>query len=475
MYPMPSLFIAGEWMNAAARITEPVINPATEEVLGQLPHATIDDLDRALAAAQAAFKIWRRVAPYDRAKVLRKAADLLRERAEAIAVSITLEQGKPLAESRGEVAVSADTLDWFADEGRRAYGRLIPARSASTEMRVLREPVGPVAAFCAWNAPMANPVRKLAPALAAGCSVILKASEETPAGAMALAKALDDAGLPKGALNLVFGVPDEISKYLIASDVIRKVTFTGSVPVGKLLATRAAAAMKQMTMELGGHSPVFVFEGADIEKAAQAAVVIKFRNAGQICFSPSRFYVQDRIYEKYFSAFAARAKSIAVGDGMRDGTQMGPLANARRVKAMAAFVDDAKAHGATVVAGGERAGNRGYFWAPTLIADAPDDSQIATQEPFGPIATIGRFGDLDDAIRIANRLPYGLAAYAFTPSIAIINDFIANVDSGTVGINSFQVVLPETPFGGVKDSGIGREGGAEGIEPYLVSKFAVVN
>ncbi|HWF94651.1 MAG TPA: NAD-dependent succinate-semialdehyde dehydrogenase [Xanthobacteraceae bacterium] len=465
------LFIDGAWSGGSGGASLPVLNPATGETIGSVARAAPADLDRALAAADRSFKAWRKVSAYDRGKILRRAGDLLRARAEAIAPVMTREHGKPQAEAKGEVVSGADILDWFAEEARRTYGRVIPARSDTVQQIVTREPVGPVAAFTPWNFPINQAARKVAAALAAGCSVILKGPEETPASCAALVQALADAGLPAGVLNLVYGVPAEISEYLIPHPTIRKVSFTGSVPVGKHLAALAGAHMKRVTMELGGHSPAIVFADADVDAAAKILSANKFRNAGQICVAPTRFIVHDELYEPFVDRFVAAAKAVKVGDGMTAGVAMGPLATARRVEAMEGFIADAVSKGAIVRTGGRRIGNTGYFFEPTVLTDVPPDARVMNEEPFGPIAIMLPFGSFDEAITEANRLPYGLAAYAYTRSIKTAAAVAAAFESGTVSINHHGLAPIETPLGGVKDSGYGSEGGSEAIEAYLVTKF----
>jgi succinate-semialdehyde dehydrogenase/glutarate-semialdehyde dehydrogenase len=471
MYTDLALYIDGQWLNGKGRKGEDVINPATGKVLGPLPHASKADLDAALAAAEKGFKVWRDTSAYDRSKILRKAADLLRERHDHVAKVQTQEQGKAYVESRAEVMTSADIIDWYAEEGRRTYGRVVPGRQKGVRQLVLQEPVGIVAAFTPWNFPTLTPVRKIAASLAAGCSIIIKASEETPGGAVELVKCFADAGVPAGVLNLVFGVPAQVSEHLIPQKAVKKVSFTGSIPVGKHLAQLAAKGMKKATMELGGHSPVVVFEDADPEKAADTIAAFKFRNAGQVCISPTRFYVHEKNYNKFLARFTEYAKGLKLGDGLEKGTTLGPLANARRLDAMDSFVKDAKDRGGKVVTGGERHGNQGYFYEPTVITEVPDDSKIMTQEPFGPVAPIVTFKTFDEVVERANSLEFGLAAYAFTSSektAAAIGDAI---QSGMVGVNSIAVSTPETPFGGVKESGYGSEGGIEGLQAYTNTKF----
>ena len=471
MYANLELFIDGQWLNGDGRAGEDVINPATEKPLARLPHASTADLDHALEAAKKGFAIWRAVSAYERAKVIRKAADLMRERHDAIAKILVQEEGKAYPEARAEVRTSADIIEWYAEEGRRAYGRVVPGAFKGIRQIVVQEPVGIVAAFTPWNFPALTPARKIGGALAAGCSLILKASEETPGACVEMVRCFADAGLPPGVLNLVFGVPANISEHLIAKDDVRKISFTGSIPVGKHLAALAAKGMKRATMELGGHSPVVVFADADPEKSADTIAAYKYRNAGQVCISPTRFYVQEPVYGRFLARFTEYAKSLKLGDGLEKGVGMGPLANARRIDAMDSFVNDAKARGGKIATGGQRRGNQGYFYEPTVITDVPDDSKIMTQEPFGPLAPVVTFKTFDEVVERANSLPYGLAAYAFTGSAQTANMIGDALQSGMVGVNSINVSTPETPFGGVKESGYGSEGGLEGLQAYLNTKF----
>ena len=471
MYTDLGLYIGGSWRNGDGRKGEDVINPATEKPLARLPHASTSDLNEALEAAQKGFEIWRATSAYERAKVLRKAANLVRERADAIARIMTQEQGKVLAEARTEVLVTADIIEWYAEEGRRAYGRIVPGRVKGTRQMVLAEPVGICVAFTPWNFPTLTPARKIGGSLAAGCSLILKASEETPGSCVELVRCFVDAGLPAGVLNLVFGVPANVSEHLIASALVRKVSFTGSVPVGKHLAGLAAKGMKRATMELGGHSPVVVFGDADPEKTADTIAAFKYRNAGQVCISPTRFYVQEPVYNRFLKRFTEFANAIKLGDGLEQGVTMGPMANARRLDAMEAMVNDSKSRGGKIVAGGKRRGNQGYFFEPTVVTDIADDSKLMTEEPFGPIAPVVTFKTFDEVVARANSLPYGLAAYAFTSSAQTATAIGDALESGMVGVNSVAISTPETPFGGVKDSGYGHEGGIEGLEAYLSRKF----
>ena len=471
MYTQLQLYIDGAWSNGEGRKGEDVLNPATAKPLAHLPHASTADLDRALEAAQKGFAAWRTTSAYDRARIMRKAADLMRERHEAIAKIMVQEQGKTYVEARAEVMTSADIIDWYAEEGRRAYGRIVPGRIKGTRQLVIQEPVGIVAAFTPWNFPVLTPARKIGGSLAAGCALILKASEETPGSCVEMVRCFAEAGLPAGVLNLVFGVPAQVSEHLLAKDAVRKISFTGSIPVGKRLAQLAAKGMKRTTMELGGHSPVVVFADADAEKAADTIAAFKYRNAGQVCISPTRFYVQEPVYKKFLSRFTEYAKAIRLGDGLQKDTTMGPMANARRLDAMDSFVADAKSRGGNIQTGGNRHGNQGFFFEPTVVTDVPDDAKVMTEEPFGPIAPIVTFKSFDEVVERANSLPYGLAAYAFTSSNSTAAAIGDAMQSGMVGVNSIAISTPETPFGGVKESGHGSEGGTEGLGAYFNTKF----
>src|SRR5208282_3593547 len=448
MYASLELFIDGQWLNGDGRAGEDVINPATERPLARLPHASTADLDHALEAAKKGFAVWRATSPYERAKIMRKAADLMRERHDAISKTLVQEQGKAYPEARAEVRTSADIIEWYAEEGRRAYGRIVPGPGKGLRQIVVQEPVGIVAAFTPWNFPTLTPARKIGGALAAGCSLILKASEETPGACVEMVRCFADAGLPAGVLNLVFGVPANISEHLIVKPDVRKISFTGSIPVGKHLAGLAAKGMKRATMELGGHSPVVVFADADPEKSADTIAAYKYRNAGQVCISPTRFYVQEPVYNRFLARFTEYAKSLKLGDGLEKGVTMGPLANARRIDAMDKFVKDAKDRGGKIVTGGTRRGNQGYFYEPVVT-----------------------FKTFDEVVERANSLPFGLAAYAFTGSAQTANLIGDALQSGMVGVNSISISTPETPFGGVKESGYGSEGGIEGLQAYLNTKF----
>ncbi|WP_353191729.1 NAD-dependent succinate-semialdehyde dehydrogenase [Pandoraea pnomenusa] len=465
------LFINGQWKAGVEGLTLPIENPATGETIGTVARATQPDLDAALAAAEVGFAKWREIAPFERAKLMRKAAGLLRERVGDIARQMTMEQGKPIGEAKGELLSAADIIEFFAEEGKRAYGRLVPARVPNVYQMVIQSPVGPVAAFTPWNFPVNQVVRKVSAALAAGCSVIVKAPEETPASPAGLIRAFADAGLPDGVLQLVYGVPAEISSYLVPHPTIRKVSFTGSTPVGKQLAAMAGLHMKRATMELGGHAPVLIFNDADIAAAVRNLAAGKFRNAGQVCIAPTRFLVQRGVYDQFVDAFVKAAQAVRVGNGLDPETTMGPLVNRKRFDAISAIVDDAVANGAQLKTGGKRAAEGGHFYAPTVLCNVPMSAKIMHEEPFGPVAIINPFDTEDEAIAEANRLPYGLAAYAYTTSQGTAHRLAARVESGMLTINHSGLALPEVPFGGVKDSGYGSEGGPEALEAYLQPKF----
>ena len=471
MYSDTQLLIDGEWAPAASGKTLPVLNPATGEQIGTVAHAERPELDRALASAAKGFEVWRRTSSVERSKIMRKAADILRERVDHIATLMVMEQGKPFIEAKGETSLAPENIEWMAEEGRRSYGRVIPARQAGVYQLSLREPVGVVAAFTPWNFPINQAVKKIAAALAAGCAIIVKGPEETPASVAELMRAFVDAGAPPGVVNLVYGVPSEISSYLIPHPTVRKISFTGSTVVGKHLAAMAGEHMKRATMELGGHAPVLIFDDANLEVATKVLSANKFRNAGQVCIAPTRFLIQEKVYDDFVSRFTKAAEGIKVGDGLEKGTTMGPLANDRRVQAMESFIADAVQHGGEVRTGGARIGNVGNFFQPTVMTGVPTDARVMNEEPFGPLALMTPFRDMDEAIAEANRLPYGLAAYAYTSSAKTAAKVAADVESGMMSINHHGLALPETPFGGVKDSGYGSEGGVEGLEAYLATKF----
>lgn len=468
-YERAQLYIDGRWTDGSGSRREEIFNPATTESLGTVPLAEATDLDRALDAAERGFRHWRDLPVDERTNILHRAADLIRQRAGAIGTTMTLEQGKPIPEARGEVVRVAKLLDWDAEEARRNYGRIIPM-DPDTELTVTHEPIGPVAAFTPWNFPAGSPMRKIAAALSAGCSIVIKASEETPGTACGLVRCFEEAGVPAGVLNLVFGVPAEVSERLIDSPVTRLVAFTGSISVGKRLAGLAARQMKPALMELGGHAPVVVCEDANPAQAAARTAGSKFVNAGQVCTSPSRMLVHEGLHDRFVDALVEAAQSVKVGDGLDDGVRMGPLANERRLAAVAELVRDAVSRGASVACGGERLDREGWFYAPTVLTNVPLDARVMNEEPFGPIAPVVSFTELSDALALANCLPYGLAAYGFTESAATAAELKRGLEAGILSINHCGGSVPEAPSGGVKESGYGKEGGSEGLEAYLVTK-----
>jgi len=470
-YPDLRLWIGGRWIEAGGRTSEPVINPATGATLGLLPHADADDVDAAVAAAADGFRLWRRTSVVERSALLRRTAELMRADAGSLAALIALELGKPVVEAAREVETAAGMFDWAAEECRRSYGRIIPPRTPGHRLMALREPVGPVAAFSGWNAPAITPARKIAGALGAGCSIVMKPSEGTPAAALFIAHALAEAGLPAGVANMLFGNPGAVAERLLGADAIRMVSFTGSIPVGKHLAALATRTMKRGVFELGGHAPVLVFPDVDVEGAAQSAAAAKFRSSGQICTSPTRFYVHESIHERFAAAFAEAATAIRVGDPFEAATQMGPVQNARRLAAVEALVEDAKRNGAVVAAGGARIDRPGFFYQPTVLTGVSSACRAAVEEPFGPLALVASFRDADEAVALANRLSLGLASYVFTRDLALADRLAAEIECGNVVVNHWAVSHPETPFGGIKDSGIGLEGGTEGFQAFEQMKF----
>ncbi|TPJ74586.1 NAD-dependent succinate-semialdehyde dehydrogenase [Mesorhizobium sp. B2-7-1] len=468
-----TLIIGKSRIGAAERHRRLVVDPATGETIGALPIATADDIRAAAETAGRAFEQWRKTSSHQRQSILRAAAAALRARREQLAWTITTEQGKPLAESRGETDASAETLEWFADEARRSYGRIIPSRFPGNRQLVEIEPVGPVAAFAPWNFPLINSIRKIAPALAAGCSIVIKPAEETPGATLIAVECLLEAGLPEGVVSVLYGNPAEISEGLIRSPEIRKISFTGSVPVGQSLAALAATHGKRSTMELGGHAPVIVLDDVDAAQVAAMAAAGKFRNAGQVCNGATRFYVQRGVYDAFLEAFADYARAIVVGDGRKDGVQMGPLANDRRVVAMERFTADAQRRGGGVI-GGARLGNVGNFFQPTIFHDLDPEADAYRTEPFGPLALVAPFEKEAEALQRANDINVGLSSFVFSDSAKRQRRMIDGLQAGLVGVNTFTVSFPETPFGGIKESGHGHEGGSEGLEPYLVKKFVHV-
>ena len=466
-YPELKLYVGGDWCKTTGDL--PVLNPATGEAIGKVPIADPDTLDDALAAAASGFDAWRQTSPRERADLIRSAAALLRTRQDEIAHSITIENGKPFDQAQAEVIRGAEFFEWDAGEATRTYGRVIPSGPGVKHV-VHHQPIGPVAAFSPWNFPLSQPARKVAGALASGCSIILKAAEETPAGAMHIAKAFHDVGLPPGVLNLVFGIPADIAQHLISNDVIRMVAFTGSTVVGRHLTGLASDHMTPVLMELGGHAPVIVCEDTDVEMAAASSAIRAMRNAGQVCTSPTRFFVHEAIFEQFLDGITRRSATTVVGDGMEPGVEMGPLANDRRQIAVAELVADACKAGGEVTTGGNCIDTPGFFYEPTVLANVPNRARIMQEEPFGPVAIVNPVDSLDTAIECANSLPFGLAAYGFTNRADYVDRMVDRVETGNLSINTLEASLPETPFGGTKSSGYGREGGTEGLHHYMVVK-----
>ena len=470
-YEKLELLINGKWKLGSENKAEPVINPATNELIGDLPHASKKDLDEALESNAEAFKLWKKESPLNRQKIIENACRNLESKFDQVATNLTIEMGKPLAEAKMELSVGLDVLRWYGEEGKRAYGRIVPSRMSNMSQTVLKEPIGPVIAFVAWNFPVMNVVRKIGGALAAGCTITIKPSEETPGTAIAIGRAFMDAGLPPGVLNIVFGVPSEVSEHLCSSRIPRKLSFTGSIPVGKHLQKLAAENMIRCTMELGGHSPLMVFDDTDIDVAAKISVAGKFRNAGQVCVSPTRFLVQDTIKEKFTQAVINETNKIKVGNGLEDNVNMGPLIAERRVEVMNDFINDAVENGANIEIGGNRLNLAGSFFSPTILTDVSDNAKIINEEPFGPLLPIDTFNSVDEVVDRANRLDFGLASYAFTNDPKIVSSLKSEIQAGLLAVNSTVVSTPETPFGGIKHSGYGSEGGVEGLDAFLVTRF----
>ncbi len=468
-YPELHLLIGGEKLAGSGRDSEDVISPMTGEAIASLPHATSDDLDGALANADKGFAEWRLATAEKREAVMRGAAKLLRERAGDIALMLTREQGKPLSQAKGEVIYSAMLFEFYAGECKRSYGRTL-VRPEGQRSEVRYDPVGPVAAFAPWNFPALNVARKVGGPIAAGCSVIVKPSEETPAAGLAVAQALLDAGCPPEVCQVVFGVPDTVSRHLLGSPIIRKLSFTGSTAVGKHLAKLAAEDLKRTTMELGGHAPILVFADSDIDRALDTMVPNAYRNGGQVCVSPTRFLVEEPVFDKFREGFVERVEAMTVGDPLKQGTDMGPMANARGPDQMERMIGEAKDRGAQCLTGGERIGNQGFFYKPTVLAEVPEAAEIMQEEPFGPVAILNCYANEEAMISESNRLPYGLAAYAWTKDSARRQRLARDVEAGMLGINHGSVSAADAPFGGVKWSGHGHEDGAEGVMACMVTK-----
>lgn len=472
-YTDTRLLINGEWCDAASGKTLDVLNPATGQVIGKVAHAGIADLDRALEAAQRGFEAWRKVPAHERAAVMRKAAALVRERASDIGRLMTQEQGKPFAEAKVEVLAAADIIEWFADEGRRLYGRVVPSRNLAAQQLVLKEPIGPVAAFTPWNFPLLLLARKMGPALAAGNAIVIRPSNEAAGATMALVRCFVDAGFPEGAVNLVIGKADTITPTIMADPRVAKISFTGSVPIGRQIVEMSAQTLKKVTMELGGHAPVIVHRDADVDAFAHLASLGKFRNAGQVCASPTRFYIHESILDKTVKALVERSKALRVGDPLQQSTDLGPLTTSKRRDAIERLVDEAVSEGASVLCGGRRPAQfgRGWFYEPTLVANPASHIGLMNDEPFGPVGTLTPFTTMDEVITEANRLPFALAAYVFTRSMRNTLETTERLQAGVVGVNTFVASTAETPFGGSKDSGFGREGGPNAIRDYMDTKF----
>lgn len=473
MYKQYGLYIDGAWGPASDGAVKEVHDPATETVLGEIASATSDDIDRALAAAKRGLEVWKRTNPWERGAMLRKVAELIRERTTSIAEMMSIETGKPLAEAMGETGAAADQFEWYSEETKRIYGQTIEGRTPDVRLTVRYQPVGVVAAFSAWNFPALLPARKIGAALAAGCSIIIKPAGEAPGSCMGLIQACHDAGIPAGVVNFVTGASSTIAPHLIKSPIVRKVSLTGSIPVGRELLHLAADGVKKVTMELGGHGPVLVFADADPVAAARACAATKFRNCGQVCISPSRFYVHESLYEEFTKEFARVANSLKIGRGMDNGVQMGPMANKRGLDAALSLIEDAVSQGAELLAGGQQPEDidKGYFLQPTVLGRVSDEARIMVEEPFAPVAPITTFTEFDEVMERANSLPFGLAGYIFTTSLKIANMAADELEVGMVGVNEMLLATAEAPFGGIKESGMGREGGSLGIQDYLVPKY----
>ncbi|AYO54732.1 NAD-dependent succinate-semialdehyde dehydrogenase [Acinetobacter wuhouensis] len=475
MYTNTKLYIDGDWKLSKTDQAISVLNPANESIIGEVSKASLIDLQASVESAENGFKVWKSTPALERAKILNKAADLLRERVEDIARTMTLEQGKPLKQSKIEVLSAADIINWFAAEAVRSYGQVIPSRSNDVLSYTLKVPVGIVAAFTPWNFPINQIVRKISAALAAGCSIIVKGPEETPASPAQLVQSFHDAGLPSGVISLVFGDPQEISTYLIEHPKVKKISFTGSTPIGKQLASLAGKHMKKVTMELGGHAPVLIFKDADIDKALHQIINFKFRNAGQVCISPTRFLIEKEVYEQVVEKIAQLVKALKVGNGLDESTDIGPVIHSRAYGNLKSIVADALHHGAKLVCGGEQIQGEGYFFQPTVLKDVPLTAQCMNSEPFGPIVICNSFDDYSDAIEEANRLPFGLAAYAFSQNNKTCIELGRDLECGMLSINHIGLSFPELPFGGIKDSGYGTEGGSEAINAYLDTRLVTVS
>lgn len=467
------MYIDGQWCEADSGRTLSVINPATEETIAEIAYGGRAETRRALAAAHKAMAGWMKLTPYDRAKVLKKTGDLMRERADAIARTLTLEQGKPLAEAKGEILHSADTFEWFAEEGKRAYGQVIPNSTPGKRHLTIKHPVGVVGAISPWNFPVTLQARKLAPALAAGCTVVSKPASQTPLCTILLFECLRDAGLPSGVANLVLGPAQEIADEFLENPICRKISFTGSTEVGKQLMRSCADQVKRLSLELGGHAPFIVFPDADPEVGAQIAVTGKFRNNGQVCIAPSRFYVHKDVQKKFTEAAVECARKLKLGNGLEPGIEVGPMFEKRAMDNTLALLEDAQKCGAKVLTGGKRSDRfpKGYFFEPTVLANVPAQAKLMTEEPFAPVMPLLDFAKVDEVIEAANKTRYGLAAYVFTNDLTISWKMAEGLEAGIIGINDPVPAAPQCPFGGMKESGLGRELAHEGLEAYLETKY----
>jgi succinate-semialdehyde dehydrogenase/glutarate-semialdehyde dehydrogenase len=470
------MYIDGNWCPADTGQTLPVVNPATEAVIGHIPAAGAAETRRALEAAHRAMPAWSKLTAYDRAKVLKKTGDLMRERADAIAALLTAEQGKPLGEAKGEILHAADTFEWFAEEGKRAYGQLIPNSVAGKRHLTFKHPVGVVGAITPWNFPVTLPSRKIAPALAAGCTIVLKPAHQTPLSLLATLHCLIDAGTPAGVVNVVTGLAEPIGAEIMANPICRKVSFTGSTAIGKLLVRQSADTLKRLSLELGGHAPFIVMPDADPEAVAKAAVLGKFRNNGQVCIAPSRFFIHRDVQKTFTEVAVETARKLKLGNGVEPGIEVGPMVEERGLTKTAGLVSDATAKGAKVLTGGARSTRfeRGYFFEPTVLSGLPSDAKILTEEPFAPVMPLLDFAKLDDVIAAANNTPYGLAAYVFTNDLSAMFKLAEGIEAGIIGMNDPVPAAPQCPFGGMKESGLGRELAHEGLEAYLETKYVSI-
>ncbi len=470
------MYIDGQWVDAGDGNVLKVINPADESIIAEVAYGTRVEADRAIEAAAKAFPAWRSVSVYERARVLKRTAELLRDRADAVARSLTQEQGKPLAEAKGEVLHAADTFEWFAEEGKRAYGRIIPPSNMSKRHYAITHPVGVVGTITPWNFPAALPSRKIAPALAAGCTVVSRPADQTPLTLIHMFECLAEAGVPAGVVNLVMGPARPIADAFFEHPAVRKISFTGSTAVGKELIRRSADQVKRLSLELGGHAPLIVFPDADIAQVAQAAVIGKFRNNGQVCVSPSRFYLHDSIAKEFTEAAVELTRNLKVGNGLEEGVQVGPMFEQKALEKAQGLIDDAKARGAKLLAGGGRSSkfDKGYWFEPTVLREVNGSMRLLTEEPFAPVMPLLDFSKIDDVIEAANNTPYGLAAYVFTNDLTIATRMAEGLEAGIIGVNDPVPATPQCPFGGMKESGLGRELGVEGLESYLETKFVSV-